>query len=124
MSIVHFKEYSGTEQSCTCPENLEETVNTAVTLMQSIMADSNSVEQHIKSAIKNSIDFEWSRCIICSLHHKQIIGGIVRGLTRISIPQQCKQTNRLMIFLPYFILFKIELVKMNMYQTFNTLYIS
>jgi hypothetical protein len=49
----------------------------------------NSVEQHILASIKNSIDFEWIRCTGCSLHHQQIIGGIVRGLMTIYIPWWC-----------------------------------
>jgi hypothetical protein len=59
------------------------------------VAHLSSVEQHIAAAIKNSIDFEWIRCIGCSLHHKQIVNGIVSGFTRICIPWWCKQANRL-----------------------------
>jgi hypothetical protein len=92
--------YSDTEQPHTYPsEKLVETVGTAVTLMESVMAEVahlNSVQQHITVAIKNSIDFEWIRCIGCLLHHQRIGDGIVRGLTRIYIPWWCKQTNRLM----------------------------
>jgi hypothetical protein len=88
--FIYFKDYNDTEQSLTYPpEKLVETVGAAVTLMESVMvevAHLNSVEQHITAAIKNSIDFEWIRCPGCSLHHQQIIGGIVRGLTRIYIP--------------------------------------
>jgi bisphosphoglycerate-independent phosphoglycerate mutase (AlkP superfamily) len=53
---------SVTEQFHTYPEKLVETVGTAVTLMESMMAEVahlNSVEQHITPAIKDSIDFEW-----------------------------------------------------------------
>jgi hypothetical protein len=42
-----------------------ETVGTAATLMESMMAEVahlSSVEQHIIAAIKNSIDFEWMWC--------------------------------------------------------------
>jgi hypothetical protein len=87
--FIYFKEYSDTQQSLTYPsEKLVVTVGAAVTLMESMMTDVahlNSVEQHITAAIKNSIDFEWIRCTGCSLHHQQIIHGIVRGLMRIYI---------------------------------------
>jgi hypothetical protein len=79
-------------KSLSCPpEKLAETVGAAVTLMESMVtgAHLNSVEQHITAAIKNSIDFEWIRCTDCSLHHQQIMDGIVRDLTRIYIPWRC-----------------------------------
>jgi hypothetical protein len=98
--FIYFKEYNDTEQSLTYPsEKLVETVGGAVTLMESMMAEVahlNSVEQHITAAIKNSIDFEWIRCTGSLLHHQQIIGGIVRGLTRICIPRCCSWRNKLM----------------------------
>jgi hypothetical protein len=50
------------------------------------VAHLNSVKQHITAAIKNSNDFEWIRCTGCSLHHQQIIDGIVRDLMRFYIP--------------------------------------
>jgi hypothetical protein len=90
---------SDTEQSLTYPEKLAETVGDAVTLMESIMAEVAhliSVKQHITAAIKNSIDFEWIRRTGCSLHHQQIIHGIVRGLTRIYIPWWCRGRNKSM----------------------------
>ncbi|XP_033606755.1 uncharacterized protein LOC111862951 isoform X2 [Cryptotermes secundus] len=72
--FIYFKECSDTEQSLTYPsEKLVETVGTAVTLMESIMAEAthlNSVEQHITAAIKSTIDFKWIRCSACSLHHQ------------------------------------------------------
>jgi hypothetical protein len=72
--FIYFKEYSDTEQSLTYPsEKLAETVGTAVTLMESMMAEVahlNAVEQHITAAIKNSIDCEWIRCTDCSPHHQ------------------------------------------------------
>jgi hypothetical protein len=92
--FIYFIEYSDTEQSLTYPsEKLVETVSAAVTLMESIMAEAahlNSVEQHITAAIKKSINVEWIRYTGCSLHHQQIIDGIVRGLTRIYIPCWCR----------------------------------
>ncbi|PNF27190.1 hypothetical protein B7P43_G06485 [Cryptotermes secundus] len=88
--FIYFKECSDTEQSLTYPsEKLVETVVTAVTLMEFIMAEAthlNSVEQHIAAAIKSTIDCEWVRCTGCSLHHKRMLDGIVRCLTRIYIP--------------------------------------
>jgi hypothetical protein len=74
---------------------LVETAGAAVTLMKSTMTEVghlNSVEQHITAAIKNSIYFEWIMCAGCSLHHQQIIDGIVR----IYIPWWCRQRNGLM----------------------------
>jgi hypothetical protein len=100
MSSIYFKEHSDTEQSLTYPsEKLVETVGTAVTLMEYMMAEVahfSSVEQHITAAIKNSIDFEWIRCTGCSLHHQGIVGDIVGCLMRFYIPWWCKRTNRLM----------------------------
>jgi hypothetical protein len=64
--FIYMKECSDTEQSLTYPsEKLVETVGTAVTLMECMMAELshlNSVKQHITAAIKDSIDFEWIRC--------------------------------------------------------------
>ncbi|PNF15720.1 hypothetical protein B7P43_G12478 [Cryptotermes secundus] len=98
--FIYFKECSDTEQSLTYPsEKLVETVGTAVTLMESIMTEAahlNSVEQHITTAIKSTVDFEWIRCSGCSLHHQRIVDSIVRCLTRIYIPWWCKRRNRMM----------------------------
>jgi hypothetical protein len=59
--FVYFKEHSDTEQSLTYPsEKLVETVGTAVTLNESMMAEVahlSSVEKHITAAITNSIEF-------------------------------------------------------------------
>jgi hypothetical protein len=72
--FIYFKECSDTEQSLTYPsDRLVVTVGTAVTLMESMLAEAahlNSVEQHITAAIKNSIDIEWIRCTGCLLHHQ------------------------------------------------------
>jgi hypothetical protein len=65
------------------------TVGTAVTLMESMMAEVahlSLVEQHIMAAIKNSIDIESIRCTGASLHHQEIVGDIVRCLSRVYIP--------------------------------------
>jgi hypothetical protein len=97
--FIYFKEYSDTKQSVTYPsEKLVKTLGTAITLMESLMAEVahlSSVEQHMTAAIKNTIYFEWIRCVGCSLHHQQVVNGIVTGLTRIYIPWWCKQANRL-----------------------------
>jgi hypothetical protein len=58
------------------------------------VAHLSSVEQRVTAAIKNSVDFDWIRSTGCSLHHQQIVDGIVRGITRISIPWWCKRKNR------------------------------
>jgi hypothetical protein len=55
---------------------MEETVGTAETLMGSMTAEVTyliSLEQHITTAIKDSIDFEWIRCTGCSLHNQRIV---------------------------------------------------
>jgi hypothetical protein len=60
------------------------------------VAHLNSVGQHFRAATMNSIDVERIRCSGCSLHHQRIVGSIVRGVMRIYISWQCKQTNWLM----------------------------
>jgi hypothetical protein len=86
--FIYFKEYSDTGQSLTYPyEKLVETVGTTVTLLETMMAEVahlNSLEQRITTAIKNSVDFHWIRST-GSLHHQRLVGGIVRGITRICI---------------------------------------
>jgi hypothetical protein len=75
-----------------CLESCLETVGTSVTardcddLVMTEMTHLNSVEQDITAAIENSVDFDWIRSTGCSLHHQWIVGSIVRGITRISIP--------------------------------------
>jgi hypothetical protein len=66
-------------------------VRTVIESMMAEVAHFNSVVQHITAASKNSNDFECIRCTGCSLHHQQIIDGIVRGLTRIYIPWWCRR---------------------------------
>jgi hypothetical protein len=72
--FIYIKEHSDTEQSLTyISEKLVETVGTAVTVMESMLAEVahfNSVEQHITAAIKNTIDFKWITCTGCSLHYQ------------------------------------------------------
>jgi hypothetical protein len=94
--FIYFKEYSDTEQSLTYPEKLMDTVGTAVTLMECVMAEVahlSSVEQHIAAAIKNRSDLEWMRCTGCSLHCQKIVNGIVTGLIRIFHGGVRKQTD-------------------------------
>jgi hypothetical protein len=66
--FIYFKEYSDAEQSLTYPsEKLVETVGTSVTLLETMMAmvaHLNSEEQHIKTAIKNRVDFEWINLLV------------------------------------------------------------
>jgi hypothetical protein len=64
--------------------------------MMAEVARLNSVEQHITAAIKNSVDFDWIKSTSCSFHHQRLLDGIVRAITRISIPWWCKRRNRLM----------------------------
>ena len=95
-----FKGHSSTEQSLTCPtERLVETVGTAVTVLENVMsrvAHLESVELYVTDAIKKGVDFDWIRSVGCSFHYRGIEDGIVRGVTRISIPWWCKQKNQLM----------------------------
>jgi hypothetical protein len=67
--FIYFKECSDAEKSLAYPsEKLAETVGAAVTLMVSMTAEVaqlNLVEQHITTANKNSIDFEWITCTSC-----------------------------------------------------------
>ena len=94
------KEHSSTVQSVTYPtEKLVETVGTAVTVLEnvlSILAHLESVELYVTDDIKKGVDFDWIRSAGCSLHYQGIEDGIVRGVTRISIPWWCKQKNRSM----------------------------
>jgi len=95
-----FKEHNSTVQSLTYPtEKLVETVGTAVTVLENVMsmvAHLESVESYVTDAIKKGVDFDWIRSAGCSLHYQGIEDGIVRGVTRISIPWWCKQKNRSM----------------------------
>jgi hypothetical protein len=62
--------------------------------MAKVAAHMHSVEEKMTVAIKETIDFGWIRSSGCSLHGQRIVGGMVRGITRIDIPWWCKQTNR------------------------------
>jgi hypothetical protein len=50
----------------------------------------NSLEQHVTAATKNSIYFEWIRCVSCFLHHQRIVDGTVKDFTRMYISWWCK----------------------------------
>ena len=51
------------------------------------------MELYVTDAIKKGVDFDWIRSS-GSLHYQEIEDGIVRGVTRISIPWWCKQKNQ------------------------------
>ena len=93
------KEYGSRVHSLTYPsEELVETVGTAVTVLENMMsmvAHLESVELCVTDAIKKGVDFDWIRSA-GSLHYLGIEDGIVRGVTRISIPWWWKQKNRSM----------------------------
>jgi hypothetical protein len=65
--------------------------------MMADIAHAHSVEEKITAAIENTVDFGWIRSSGCSLHHQEIVDGIARCVTRISIPWWCKQRNRSMM---------------------------
>ena len=89
-AFIYFKEYKDNEQSLTYPsERLVETVSASVSVLDGMMADvahTHSVEEKITAAIKNTVDFGWIQSSGCSLHHQEIVDGIARSVTRISIP--------------------------------------
>jgi hypothetical protein len=99
--IIYFKEYRDDKQSLTYPsKRLVETVSASVTVLEDMMAEvahTDSVEEKITAKIKKTVDFGWIQSDCCSLHHQQIVDGIVRSVTRISIPCWCKRTNRSLI---------------------------
>jgi hypothetical protein len=61
------------------------------------VAHTDSMEEKIKAEIKKTVHFGWIQVDCCSLHHQDIENGIVRSVTRISIPCWCKRTNRSLI---------------------------
>jgi hypothetical protein len=95
-----FKDHSSTVQSLTYPiEKLVETVATAVTVLENVMsvvAHFDSVEFYVTDAIKKGAGLNWIRSAGCSLNYQGIEDGIVRDVTRISIPWLCKKKNQLM----------------------------
>jgi hypothetical protein len=99
-AFIYFKEYKNNEQSLTYPsERLVETVSASVTVLEGMMAEvahTYSVEEKITAAIKTTDDFGWIESSGCSLHHQEIVDGIARSVTKISIPWWCKRRNRLL----------------------------
>jgi len=61
------------------------------------LAHTYSVEEKITAAIKTTVDFGWIQSSGCLLHHQEIVDGIARSVTRISIPWWCKRRNRLLM---------------------------
>jgi len=100
-AFIYFKEYKDNERSLTYPsERLVETVNASVTVLEGMMAEvahTYSVEEKITAAIKTTVDFGWIESSGSSLHHQEIVDGIARSVTRISIPWWCKRRNRLLM---------------------------
>ena len=84
----------GDKQCLTYPsERLVETVSASVNVLDGMMAEvthTYSVEEKITAAIKNTVDFGWIQSSGCSLHHQEIVDGIARSVTRISIPWWCR----------------------------------
>jgi hypothetical protein len=100
-AIIYFKEYRDDKQSLTYPsKRLVETVSASVTVLEDMMAKvahTDSVEEKITGEIKKTVDFGWIQSDCCSLHHQEIVNGIVRSVTRISTPCWCKRKNRSLI---------------------------
>jgi hypothetical protein len=100
-TFIYLKEYRDDKQSLTYPsERLVETVSASVTVLERMMAEvahTDSVEEKITAVIKKTVDFGWIQCDCCTLHHQDIVHGIVRSVTRIAIPCWCKRTNRSLI---------------------------
>ena len=99
-AFIYFKEYKDDEQSLIYPyEGMVETVISSVTVLDGtrMMAGvpyTNSFEENIIAAFKNTVDFGWIQSSGCLLYHHKIVDGIVRSFTRMSIPWWCKQRNR------------------------------
>jgi hypothetical protein len=93
-ALIYFKEYEENRQSLTYPsEKLVETAGASISLLESKMAKvahMGSVEEKMRVAIKETIDFGWIGSAGCSLHSQKIADGIVRCITRIAIPWWCK----------------------------------
>ena len=88
-AFIYFTEYDEDNQFLTYPsEKLVETVGASVSLLESKMAKVahiGSVEEKMRVAIKETVDFGWIGTFSCSLHSHKIVDGIVRGVTRIGI---------------------------------------
>ena len=59
------------------------------------VAHLESVELYMTCAIKKEVDFGWIR-LAGSLYYQGVEDGIVRRVTRISIPWWCKQKSQSM----------------------------
>jgi hypothetical protein len=73
-----------------------ETVGTAATVLENVMsmvANLDSVELHVTDAIYQGVDLDWIRSAGCSLHHQGIMDGIMKGVTRFSVPWWCKKRS-------------------------------
>jgi len=69
-----------------------------VTVLENVLskvAHLESIELYMTRAIKKEVDCGWIR-LVGSLHYQGVEGGIVRCVTRISIPWWCKQKNQSM----------------------------
>ena len=92
-AFIYFKEFKDDEQSLTFhSERLAENVSASVTVLDFMMADivhTHSVEEKITAAIKNTIDFGWIQSSGCSIRHQEIVDGIARRVTKISVPWWC-----------------------------------
>jgi hypothetical protein len=62
--------------------------------MMADVAHTHSVEERITAAVKNTVDFGWIQSSGCLLHHQEIVDGIARSVTKMSIPWWCKRRNR------------------------------
>jgi hypothetical protein len=95
--FIYFKEYRDDKQCLTYPsERLVETVSASVTVLDGMTAEvahTYSVEEKITAAV----DFGWIQSSGCLLHQHEIVDGVARSVTRISIPWWCKQRNSLLM---------------------------
>ena len=84
---IGFKECSSTVHSLTySTEKLVESVGTALAVLEVMILEVayfDTVESCIKSAIKESVSFDWISLTGCPLHHQRIEDENVRIVTRI-----------------------------------------
>jgi hypothetical protein len=55
---------------------------------------SESVDLYVTDAVKKGVDFDWIRSADSSFHCQGRENGIVRVVTRISVPWWCKRKNQ------------------------------
>jgi radical SAM superfamily enzyme with C-terminal helix-hairpin-helix motif len=96
-AFIYFKEYKDDEQSLTCPsERCVKTVNAFVTVLDGMMAE----VAHTHIQLKRKLQLQSRTPLILdglssgSLHHQEIVDGIARSVTRISIPCVVQARNR------------------------------